>query len=140
MSVVPGGPTINTRMFSIDIQGIQEAMDANVRLIESLQGGGALGRAVQFMTVAAHRYAVGITHVDTGALKSSHRMSLTLEGSPRGEIFLDKAAVGPNGVPAYYGIFEHGRGGEHAFYDRVIAEAGERIMRQGQEMLVREWE
>jgi hypothetical protein len=140
MSVVPTGPTINTRMFSIDIRGIQEAMDANIKLIESLEPSGAMGRAVQFMTVAAHRYAVDITHVDTGGLKSSHRMNLDLGDVPRGEVFLDPGAVGPNGVPAYYGIFEHGRGGSHAFYDRVIDEAGERIIRMGQEILVGRWE
>lgn len=130
------GQTINTRLFSIDIKDIQKAMAENQAMINKLASGGAFGRALPYATQAAHRYAVSITHVDTGALKGSHRMQLLSRF--RGLIYLDPAAVGPHGPPAHYGPYEHNRGGSHAFYDRVIAEVGNRIAEQAEKITAKE--
>lgn len=120
----------------ITIQGIQEAQRDNLRMIANMRPSGAFGRMIQFATVEAHRYAVTITHVDTGALKASHRM--TVDG-PIGRIFIDSTAVNPRGArPSIYGPIEHARGGGHAFYYRTEQEAGSRIARAAATGFIRE--
>ena len=112
---------------NLTITGLQEAMDLNLRAIAALQPQGALGRAVQVGTTMAHRAAVAITHVDTGALRASHRMEVK---STRGRIYIDPSARNPRSgqLTAVYGFFEHERGGSHAFYDRVEREFGREIL------------
>jgi hypothetical protein len=116
----------------LTIRGIQEAQAANNRWMAAVRPRGALGRAVQDGMVAAQRYAVAITHVDTGALRASHRMAFREESrSAHGTISIDPASVNPHGQrPAVYGPVEHGRGGSHAFYERVVSERGLEILQQ----------
>lgn len=108
------------------ITGIQEAQAANVRLIGELKPSGAFGRAIQYATAEAHREAVSRTHVDTAALKGSHRMRVD---GLHGEIYLDPGARNPKSreLVAVYGAKEHERGGAHAFYRRTVDESGNRI-------------
>jgi len=108
------------------IKGIQEAQRWNARAIAALRPSGALGRAVQWGTAAAHRYAVSITHVDTGALRASHRMAVS---GATGRIYLDKTARNPRTrqLTSVYGPIEEKRGGTHAFYRRTAVEAGRKI-------------
>lgn len=112
------------------LRGLQEAQDQNLRQIAALQPSGALGQAIREATAQLHRYAVAITHVwriKGGGLRASHRMEV-LGGGLGGRIYIDPAAVNPRGQrPAEYGIYEHARGGEHAFYERAINERGEQI-------------
>lgn len=113
----------------LDIKGIQEVQAANNRMIAAMKPRGALGKAVQRGTIRAHRYAVAITHVDTGALRASHRMRSERRGL-RGRIFIDPGSRNPrsNVRPYQYGVYEHDRGGEHAFYERTVVEEGPRIL------------
>jgi hypothetical protein len=113
----------------LTITGIQEAQAKNNRNMAALRPAGALGRAVQYGTIAAHRYAIGVTHVDTGTLKGSHRMEI---GGLRGRVYIDPGATNPrSGQRAtLYGPYEHQRGGGHAFYQRVIDDYGPEIERQ----------
>lgn len=110
----------------LTITGLQAAQAKNLRRVAALQPSGALGRAVLYGTTAAQRAAVANTHVDTGALRASHRMEV---GGLRGRVFIAPDAVNPqsNARTAVYGAYEHARGGNHAFYDRVIAEQGPQI-------------
>ena len=120
----------------LTIEGIQGAQQANLRAIAALRPSGALGQAIRGASLAAHRYAVAVTHVDTGALRASHRVHLRgLEGV----ISIDPAAVNPRSRkrPAEYGVYEHARGGSHAFYERTVAEAGPRIASQALALLRR---
>ena len=120
----------------LTIEGIQEAQQANLREIAALRPSGVLGEAIRRATLAAHDYAVKITHVDTGTLKASHRVHLRgLEGV----ISIDPAAVNPRSRkrPAEYGVYEHARGGSHAFYARTVVEAGPRIASQALALLRR---
>lgn len=111
------------------IAGIQEAQARHLRMIAALRPGGALSRVIYLATVEAHRYAVLITHVDTGALRASHRISFDANRM-RGEISIDPATVNPRGErPAEYGPEEHARGGSHAFYRRTAVERGPQILR-----------
>jgi hypothetical protein len=128
----------------LSITGIQEAQAANLQVIAALQPEGALGRAIQYGTLEAHRYAVAVTHVGKyrqpgggyvggGALRGSHRAKV--EGL-QGSIYIDPTTINPRrpkgARPAEYGVYEHKRGGSHAFYQRVVDERGERI---GTEMM-----
>ncbi len=117
------------------IEGLEEAQAANRRAIAELTPARAFGRALQYTTVMLFDYAVAITHRLTGALAASHRMKVKFR--PYGfEIRPDPHAVGPRGrFPAEYGIFEHRRGGEHAFYDRTYAEMGGRALQYGIDVL-----
>lgn len=108
---------------NVTIQGIQEAQQANLRAISQLSPEGRGGRAVFYLISDLWVYAVRITHRDTSALALSHRMKV--KGN-RGEIYIDPASRNPKSQtpPAEYGVYEHSRGGDHAFYDRTIGERG----------------
>lgn len=116
--------------WSLTIRGLQEAQDMVNRAHAALQPRSAVGRAIQTGTAATHRYAVSVTHVDTGALRASHRQALDLP-KLRGIVHLDRSATNPRtGTPVrVYGPIEHARGGRHAFYDRTVAERGQQIAR-----------
>lgn len=115
----------------LSIEGIQEVQARNLRRIAVMHTGGAGEDAVRDMGAALHRHTVQITHVGQyeggGALRAAHRLELDgLEGL----IYIDPGAVSPRRGrkkqrPAIYGVFEHERGGEHAFYDRTIEEIGD---------------
>jgi hypothetical protein len=50
------------------------------------------------------------------------------EREATGRIYIDPTAVNPRGQrPEEYGVYEHARGGSHAFYERTIKERGEQI-------------
>ena len=117
----------------LSIEGIQEVQQRNLRRIAALQPEGEAGEAVRDAVVALHRHAVSITHVGRynvggnfvggGALRASHRMEVDgLEG----QIYIDPGARNPRSKtpPSEYGVYEHARGGEHAFYDRTESEYG----------------
>jgi hypothetical protein len=113
------------------LDGAKEAQQANLRTMSQLSPSGRGGRAVFYMISDLWAYAVRITHRDTTALALSHRMQV--KGN-RGEVYLDPDAQNPrpqgprqtkpHPTPAVYGVHEHNRGGDHAFYDRTIGERG----------------
>lgn len=110
---------------AVTIYGIQAAQAAMLRAVNAARPGSGLQAALKDAAAAAHRYAVALTHVDTGSLKASHRIALH---ATRAEIYLDPGAQRSDGRrPAQYGPFEHARGGEHAFYERTVAEHGAEI-------------
>lgn len=118
-----------------NIDGIQKAQENNLRRIAVMQPGGKAEEAVRDAVVALHRYAVSITHVARydrwgvqgkaigGSLRASHRIEL--DDHLGGMIYIDPSSVNPLGQrPSKYGLYEHARGGEHAFYDRTVSEYG----------------
>ena len=111
------------------IRGLQEAQRGNLKMVAAMKPEGGFGEAIRAGTVAAHRYAVVETHVDTGALRASHRMKVSrLEG----KVSIDPSARNPrsNALVAQYGAVEEARGGEHAFYDRAVNRHGSNIAKQ----------
>jgi hypothetical protein len=118
-------------MIRATIQGLQQVQQANMKLMAAIKPEGALGRAVQYMYMAAHRYVVSITHVDTGALRASHRVEQL--GPARYKIYIDPDGLNPisGARTAVYGAVEHARGGSHAFYARTVYEAGPAIRARG---------
>ncbi len=108
---------------NLSITGLQEAQNVNARLIAMMQPDSAAGEITRYVTAGLHRLAVAYTHVDTGALRASHRMELT---GLSGRVYIDENAVNPRSgqLTSVYGFYEHERGGEHAFYDRAVEGAG----------------
>lgn len=109
----------------VQIYGIQRAQAGILRAANAARVDGGLRSAVKGATVTAHRYAVSITHVDTGALKNAHAIDVR---GDRGQIYISPSARRSDGRhPAQYGPHEHARGGSHAFYERTVREAGRMI-------------
>lgn len=115
--------------YRASIRGLQETRAAVLRAAAQLQPEGGLGVAVRNATLAADRYAVSITKVDTGAWRASHRP--TVEGL-HGSISLDAGATNPRSGtrPAVYGAAWEARGGSHAVYARTVNEAGQGIVQE----------
>lgn len=113
----------------LTITGLQEVMARNDRRIARLRSNSDLGRAIQGATAEAHRYAVAVTHVDTGSLRASHRMEVN---GLHGRVYLAPEAINPRSrqKTSVYGYYEHERGGEHAFYERTVNERGPEIRRK----------
>lgn len=117
----------------LTLEGAQEVQARNLRRIANMRPEGAAGEAVRDGAVSLHRHAVQITHVGQyiggGALKNSHRIKV--EGL-ESVIYIDPAVESPRRSgkkqkPSVYGVYEHERGGEHAFYDRTIDEIGDSV-------------
>src|SRR5512139_4137562 len=124
---------------SYSITGIQAAQQDNLRMVAALQPGSGLGQAVHVATVFLHRAAVANTHVDTGALRASHRMEFSFGDNPEGMIYIDPSSKNPRTGkrPAVYGPGEHNRGGEHEFYGMTFEANAEAAGSMGVDTLMR---
>lgn len=113
----------------ITITGLQQMQSRNDRRIARLRSSSDLGKAIQGATAEAHRYAVAVTHVDTGSLRASHRMEVN---GLHGRVYLAPEAINPRSrqKTSVYGYYEHERGGSHAFYERTVNERGPEIRRK----------
>jgi len=125
---------------NVTIEGIQEAQAACNRALAAVRPRGALGEAVRWGIAEGHRYAVAITHVDTGALRASHRTAFQEKrNAALGRMFIAADSVNPRGQrPSVYGPVEHDRGGGHAFYARTQRERGQHILRAMADIVIRE--
>lgn len=123
----------------VSIQGLQDAQHDNLKMIRALHPSSGLGEAVRYAATDLHRYSVAITHVDTGALRASHRINYSIYGlEAMAEIYIEPGASNPRGGrPAVYGVVEHSRGGDHAFYERTYSERGDRAVDAGLSILAR---
>jgi len=122
----------------LTITGLQEAQAANNKLIAAMKPDNAFGRGIQYAVATVQRYAIALTHVDTGALRASHRMAIEPSGL-RGTVSIDPSGRNPrtSARTAEYGVTEHERGGEHAFYERVITEYGDDIAQEAGRIILR---
>ena len=111
--------SVDQDFITIEVRKMQALQDANVHEIAKLKPGGELSRVIWSLLGGTLREAVMVTHIDTGSLQASHRMELD---GWHGKIFIDPSTINPksNTHPAVYGIYEHDRGGSHAFYDRAF--------------------
>jgi hypothetical protein len=126
---------------TLSLEGIQEVQQRNLRRILALKPEGAAGQAVRDAVIALQRYAVQITHVGKyaggGALKNSHRMEID---GMEGMVYIDPSSVSPRrgkskAKPVEYGVYENARGGEHAFYDRTVSEAGPGVSKRATDQI-----
>jgi hypothetical protein len=114
------------------IRGLQAAQAAANQAAAAVTAGGALGRAVKYITAREHRYAVSINPVDTGSWRASHRQTIESSGL-RGHVFLQPGATnsrtgGP--VSRYAGMYE-ARRGRYAVYLRTFEEDGRKALDAG---------
>jgi hypothetical protein len=119
---------------STDVQGYAELQAALDKVAAAVKPSGALGEGVKRTTQRLYKHAIGITHVDTGTLASSHRWQYAEEsGSPRGVVFVEDSLRNPKSKQAVgrYAPIEEGRGGQHAFYARTVAEEGDAAAGEG---------
>lgn len=101
------------------IENIQAWQAENLRQIRAVRPDGELGKTVLKVGAATQRWIVGVTHVDTGALRASMRLDYEETGTEAiATVYIDAESVNPKGQrPAEYGVYENRRGGSHAFYD-----------------------
>lgn len=124
-------------MISLTIEGIREAQNANERAFHAIQPDTGLGRAVQVAAEHLHRYAINITHRDTTALAGSHRLEMNARA--RAILSIDPETINPYGHrPSEYGVYEHARGGSHAFYERTIEEDAKDAADEGINSMIRQ--
>lgn len=117
--------------WTILIDGWNEAQLANQRLVAAVKPTGYLGRGVKAMTLEAQRQAINVTHVDTSALKHSHRVQFKNTKSDAVGVVYVGAVTNPKTgeTTSNYGIIEHQRGGEHAFYQIVVTDRLDDLLR-----------
>lgn len=110
------------------LEGLQRAQASNLKTMQLLMPRGYYGQMTYEVATQVHRHTVALTHVDTGALRASHR--LTVRGL-EAEVYLDPGATNPRtgAKTSVYGEVEHERGGDHAFYQRVIDEKSPEIIK-----------
>jgi len=110
----------------VTIRGIQEAQDDNLRRIAMMRPNDAMGEMVRDVATALHRYKVGITHVDTGALRAGQQIRIERAGA-RAVLFTSENALNPRTGQraAMYGVYEEERGGSHAAAQRTVDERAE---------------
>ena len=114
------------------IAGLQRAQRRNLALLRALRVGSVAGESVRHAAAVAHRGSAIRTHVITGTLRASHRVYFEERGSnARAIITPDPGARNPltGQRPAVYGLYEHRRGGSHAFYRRTVVEDANAICR-----------
>ena len=107
--------------YNLRIEGLQQAQANNRNRILAIQPGGVVDEEIKRLVIGSNRYAMYVTHVDTGALRASHRMYLR---PMEGEVSVSMDTYNPRSGRAVhvYAEFEHARGGSHAFYARTVAE------------------
>lgn len=86
-------------------------------------------------------YAVSVTHRESSNLArshtwiyDSHRMQGTLYVDPTKFWFKGRGRIT---WPHKYAVYEHARGGSHAFYERTVREAAPYVLPQGLKAAVR---
>ncbi len=103
---------------SIEIKGMKEKLRQFQALIGDLAASGGLQGIVAKATLRALRYATRVTHVVTGRLKNSHYPRVTSSTN---------VVYGSVSTNVAYAVYEHDRGGSHAFYQRTADEEGPAI-------------
>lgn len=120
------------------LRGLERLQAANLQLMRAINPRGGLGKGVKVATLYLHKYAVAITHVQTGTLKRSHvmdfasggvqtyRYGIPIVGKAVGRIYINPSARNPvtGQMPYKYGTVEHAKRGSHAFYKRTVDERG----------------
>jgi len=111
----------------IRLRGLERIQAANLQLMRAINPRGGLGKGVKVATLYLHKYAVAITHVQTGTLKRAHVVDFASGvGKAVGRVYINPSARNPvtGQMPYKYGTVEHAKRGSHAFYKRTVDERG----------------
>jgi len=98
-----------------DLEAAQREMR---RLLNEVDPRGGARTTLRLALGMLHRHSTGIVHVRSGRLKNS--IFWREETSPNALVGIVATNVG-------YSIFEHRRGGSHAFFARTVAEEGPNV-------------
>ena len=100
---------------------------------------GAFRDTIKHMLMVMRNYAQFITHRETGTLAASHDIEYNARALS-GYIYPsdDRPKLRGRSVqyPSEYGVYEHARGGSHAFYERTLNEMGDHIAWEGIRMMI----
>lgn len=110
----------------ISVKGLEEAQAENRRLmtVVATSPGGGLRNSMALALLQLQRYAIGITHAESGRLRNSIFVEMETKGN-----FL----IGHVATNVAYAIQEEGRPGikaghgGHAFFSRTVKEEGPHI-------------
>lgn len=136
----PEGPQIQINMR--DYYKVRDALRV-VRSKDLYRG--AFRDTILAMLEIAKMYAEGITHIYTGQLRQSHVVEYDGHRM-KGYLHVDQHKLARNYTGEYryppqfvyeYAMYEHARGGSHAFYERTYRETGGAIEFKGINTLVR---
>lgn len=110
---------------TVSIKGLQKTQAAMLKTVAAVKPDGKLDGSVKKGTIIGYGMAVSYTHVLTGSLRASHKMERIKQAHWR--IRIDEKAVNPQTKqkPFQYGVYEHNRGGTHAFYEQVFNHANQ---------------
>lgn len=126
--------------FEVRISNYQKAKRALELLSNQQFYRGMFRDSLRKMLDDLRNYAESITHVRTGYLAGSHRTEYDTH-LMRGWIYIDPRVAYSEGStirwPRIYGVYEHERGGSHAFYDRTVREAGRSSADSGIKFMIR---
>lgn len=126
--------------FEVRVTGFYKVKEALTMLSYKGFYRGLLRDSLTSMLRGLRDYAKMITHVQTGALAGAHRYEYDSH-SMRGWLYIDPRVVYAQGStlrwPREYGVYEHARGGSHAFYQRTMNEEGYNVATRGMKLMVR---
>ena len=108
------------------------------RTREMLKARGVLGQQIRQVARTIFDYMRAITHVESGALRAAERFTFDPE-DVSAVVDIDPHAPPRKGktLPVEYGIYEHARGGTHAFMQRAMSERGPAALARAEQMLER---
>jgi len=114
----------------IQFQGWNKAVTENLIFINDLRPSTGIGRGILAAVKLVHRMAVANTHVDTHALKHSHRIDFGYASNKaEGNVYVSDITNPKHSLSTLlYGPIEDARGGDHAFYGLIYHNESERIV------------
>lgn len=126
--------------FEVRVTGFYKAKRALEMLADQRFYRGMFKDSLTAVLKDARDYARTITHRVTGELAGAHMYEYDSH-LMRGWLYIDPRVVYAQGStlrwPRQYGLYEHSRGGSHAFYERTQREAGRGFASSGIKFMVR---
>jgi len=125
--------------WDIQIRGWNKAVFENLKFIHELRPSNRIGKGVLAAVKLVHRMAVANTHVDTSALKHSHRIDFGYSSNQaEGNVYVSDVTNPKHALSTLlYGPIEDDRGGDHAFYGLIFNNESERIAKEAEIHMMR---
>jgi len=115
--------------WSVEVRGWKIVIKENLQFIARIKPKTGIGVGVKAALKLVHRLAVANTHVDTAALKYSHRIDFReYSNRAEGNVYVSNIRNPKHGLSTmFYGPVEDDRGGDHAFYGLIFNNEAERV-------------
>lgn len=123
----------------IEFRGWNQAIAENLTFINSLKPSSRIGKGVLAALKLVHRMAVANTHIDTAALKMSHRIDFGYTSrEAEGNVYVSDITNPKHHLSTLlYGPIEDDRGGDHAFYGLIYNNESERVANEASVHMMR---